>query len=102
MPVSIPPTEINGDKRRNIFLAIKEALNNVLKHSQGTLVRITVLLDDRLTIEIADNGVGINMEKMRKFGNGLNNMKKRMAGIDGDFSIDHHEGGTQACFSVGL
>ncbi|MDR3711277.1 MAG: sensor histidine kinase [Puia sp.] len=101
LPVSIPPTEINGDKRRNIFLSIKEALNNVLKHSQGTLVRITVLLDDRLTIEIADNGVGINMEKMRKFGNGLNNMKKRMAGIDGDFSIDH-EAGTRARFSVGL
>ncbi len=101
IPLSIPPTEISGDKRRNIFLSVKEALNNVLKHSQGTLVRITVLLDDKLTIEISDNGVGINMEKLRKFGNGLNNMKKRMAGIDGEFSIFHDEG-TRACFSVGL
>jgi signal transduction histidine kinase len=101
IPLSIPATEISGDKRRNIFLSIKEALNNVLKHSQGDLVLITVILDDKLIIEIADNGVGINMEELRKFGNGLNNMKKRMAGIDGDFSIFHDEG-TRACFTVGI
>ena len=30
------PTEITGDKRRNIFLCVKETLNNVLKHSKAT------------------------------------------------------------------
>jgi signal transduction histidine kinase len=47
---------------------------------------------DRLTIEIQDDGVGINMEKLRKFGNGLNNMKKRMASIEGEFKIENWKG----------
>jgi signal transduction histidine kinase len=92
MPASIPPRDISGEKRRNIFLSVKEALNNVLKHSQSSVVRINVSVSTRLIIEIQDDGVGINMEKLRKFGNGLNNMKKRMASIDGEFNIENSDG----------
>lgn len=101
MPATIPPREINGEKRRNIFLSVKEALNNVLKHSQGSVVKINVIVNDRLIIEILDDGVGINLEKLRKFGNGLNNMKKRMASIDGEFNIEN-EGGTRTTFCLAL
>jgi signal transduction histidine kinase len=92
MPASVPHREISGEKRRNIFLSVKEALNNVVKHSQSSEVRINVVVNDRLVIEIQDDGVGINLEKLRKFGNGLNNMKKRMASIDGEFAIENQEG----------
>jgi signal transduction histidine kinase len=92
MPSSIPHREINGEKRRNMFLSVKEALNNVLKHSQSSVVKINVSVADKLTIEIQDDGVGINMEKLRKFGNGLHNMKKRMTSIDGEFDIQNHHG----------
>ena len=92
MPASIPPREISGEKRRNIFLSVKEALNNVLKHSQSSVVTINVSVGDRLVIEIQDDGVGINMDRLRKFGNGLNNMKKRMASIDGEFNIENWKG----------
>jgi signal transduction histidine kinase len=101
MPASIPPREISGERRRNIFLSVKESLNNVLKHSQGTVVKINVLVNDRLTIEIQDDGVGIDMEKLRKFGNGLNNMKKRMITIDGEFHIENREG-TRTTFNLTL
>jgi signal transduction histidine kinase len=101
MPASIPPREISGEKRRNIFLSVKEALNNVLKHSQSTVVRINVTLNTRLIIEIQDDGIGINMEKLRKFGNGLNNMKKRMASIDGEFKIENADG-TRTTFYLAL
>ena len=101
MPASIPPHEISGEKRRNIFLSVKEALNNVLKHSQSSVVRINVTVNNRLTIEIQDDGVGINMEKLRKFGNGLNNMKKRMASIDGEFNIENSDG-TRTTFYLTL
>jgi len=101
MPATIPPREISGEKRRNIFLSVKEALNNVLKHSQSSVVRINVTINPRLTIEIQDDGVGINMEKLRKFGNGLNNMKKRMASIDGEFKIENREG-TRTTFQLSL
>jgi signal transduction histidine kinase len=101
MPASIPSREISGEKRRNIFLSVKEALNNVVKHSQSSVVRINVTIQDRLIIEIQDDGVGINMEKLRKFGNGLNNMKKRMASINGDFNIENHQG-TRTTFYLAL
>ncbi|HUB61181.1 MAG TPA: 7TM diverse intracellular signaling domain-containing protein [Puia sp.] len=89
MPAFIPPREISGEKRRNIFLSVKEALNNVLKHSQSSVVRINVTVHDRMIIEIRDDGIGIDLEKLRKFGNGLNNMKKRMASINGEFNIEN-------------
>ncbi|WP_431211157.1 sensor histidine kinase [Puia sp. P3] len=101
MPATIPPREISGEKRRNIFLSVKEALNNVLKHSQSSVVRINVTVNPHLTIEIQDDGVGINLEKLRKFGNGLNNMKKRMASIDGEFNIENREG-TRTTFHLTL
>lgn len=101
IPPSLPPHEISGEKRRNVFLSVKEALNNVLKHSQGTVVKISVTVNDKLLIEIMDNGVGINMDKLRKFGNGLNNMKKRMASIDGQFDIENREG-TRTSFCLSL
>lgn len=101
MPASIPAREISGEKRRNIFLSVKEALNNVLKHSQSSVVKINVNVNDRLIIEIQDDGVGINMDKLRKFGNGLNNMKKRMTSIDGEFNIENSDG-TRMTFYLAL
>jgi len=41
------------------------------------------------------------MEKLRKFGNGLNNMKKRMASIDGEFNIENSDG-TRTTFYLTL
>ncbi len=89
----LPAVQISGEKRRNIFLGIKEALNNIIKHAQATEVRIHVEATDHiLTIEIADNGIGIDPEKQRKFGNGLNNMKRRMESIDGTWEICSGQG----------
>ena len=101
MPASIPSREISGEKRRNIFLSVKESLNNVVKHSQSSVVKINVAVSERLMIEIQDDGVGINLEKLRKFGNGLNNMKKRMASIDGEFNIENWQG-TRTTFYLQL
>jgi len=101
MPAAIPAREISGEKRRNIFLSVKEALNNVLKHSQSSVVRINVTILDRMIIEIQDDGIGIDLEKLRKFGNGLNNMKKRMASINGEFNIENSQG-TRTTFYLTL
>ncbi len=101
MPASIPSREISGEKRRNIFLSVKEALNNVVKHSQSSVVRINVTVLDRMIIEIQDDGIGIDLEKLRKFGNGLNNMKKRMASINGEFNIENAQG-TRTTFYLSL
>lgn len=89
VPAVIQQADVSGEKRRNIFLSIKEALNNAMKHSQATQIQISITTtNNRLVIRIADNGVGIDAENLRRFGNGLSNMRRRMESIDGTFKIE--------------
>lgn len=91
-PESIPEIELAGDKRRNIFLCVKETLNNVLKHSKASLLIITIEANHHLRISIADNGTGIDMENLRQFGNGLKNIARRMESVGGTFTIRNNNG----------
>jgi signal transduction histidine kinase len=87
--------EMSGDVRRNIFLSVKEALTNILKHAHATNVVIDISMHtDHLIIRVSDNGVGIDSAKLRRFGNGMNNMKKRMQGLNGDLVIESSNGTT--------
>jgi signal transduction histidine kinase len=93
IPENLPNIVVSGEIRRNVFLVVKEALNNVLKHSQATEVAITLeRVSDGLKLFIQDNGTGINFEKLRQFGNGLKNMRKRMEDIQINFSIVNNNG----------
>ena len=93
IPKNLPNIQVIGTIRRNVFLVVKEALNNVLKHAKATEVNITLIrVEDGLTLYIQDNGTGINMDNLRQYGNGLKNMKKRMADIDVEFSIENKNG----------
>jgi len=84
---------VTGDLRRNIFLVVKEALNNILKHSKATEVDITLNgMPDGLILYIQDNGVGIDFENLRRFGNGLKNMRKRMEEMNIRFTIENNNG----------
>ena len=91
-PDIIPPTEISGDKRRNIFLCLKETLNNALKHSRASEMKINITVNHKLIIQISDNGIGIDPEKIRQFGNGLKNIASRMKNIGGTYSIKNNNG----------
>jgi len=89
----LPDMVVWGEIRKNVFLVIKETLNNVLKHAKATEVTITLTkVPDGLALYIQDNGVGIDLEKVRRFGNGLKNMKKRMEDMKIDFSIENNNG----------
>ena len=89
----LPDIAVNGAIRRNVFLVVKEALNNVLKHSKATEV-ILVLKKEHTVISllIQDNGTGIDFENLRRFGNGLKNMKARMNKSGIDFFIENKNG----------
>jgi signal transduction histidine kinase len=92
IPDHIPEKELSGDKRRNIFLCVKETLNNMLKHSKANELIIDIKVNSVLMIKIHDNGVGIDLQKIRQFGNGLQNIERRMKGIGGDFEIANNNG----------
>lgn len=92
IPNDIPEKELVGDKRRNIFLCVKETLNNMLKHSGATELNIDISTNEVLEIKIHDNGKGIDMGQLRQFGNGLQNIQRRMNIIGGDFEIKNNNG----------
>jgi signal transduction histidine kinase len=92
VPDFIPDIEISGEKRRNVFLVVKEALNNALKHSKTTRLVLRILIEEELRIEVHDFGQGIQTEKMRQFSNGLTNMQRRMESIGGTIWIKKENG----------
>lgn len=89
LPETIPDFELNGMVRRNIFLVVKESLNNMLKYANATEVNFKMMIkDNKMLIELSDNGKGFELDKTRRFGNGLKNMKSRMDDIKGNFIIE--------------
>ncbi len=91
-PQQIPDKEITGDKRRNIFLCVKETLNNAWKHSGASVITIDIKINHSLVIQISDEGKGIDMQNLRQFGNGLKNIARRMESIGGIFTIKNNHG----------
>jgi signal transduction histidine kinase len=105
LPPELPPLALPTEARHQIFLAAKEALNNVLKHAHAEHVRIQVSLNkDGFEIVIEDDGSGFDSSapiKRAGGGNGLTNMRERLANIGGQFECQSHPGhGTRIRFHV--
>jgi streptogramin lyase len=87
-PDDIPANEVSDEYRRNVFLVIKEAINNISKHSKATSVRLSMHIKEKLAeFEISDNGTGFSVKEKQDWGNGLQNMSQRMKDIGGNFQI---------------
>ena len=93
IPDNIPGIIIKGEQRRNIFLSVKEALHNILKHSDATCVELSFLTNEnRGEIIIHDNGKGIAADQANSFGNGLQNMQQRMQSAGGYMNLKNNNG----------
>jgi signal transduction histidine kinase len=101
MPDDLPPILVSGEFRRNIYLAIKETLHNIVKHAQATLVSISIETGKKFIVTIKDDGTGFNQGETRPYSNGLINIKKRMNDIGGTVQIESGEG-TSICLDVPL
>jgi signal transduction histidine kinase len=89
--------------RHNVLLASTEALNNVLKHSGASEVRIRVVLEPTLlSIEINDNGHGFELATGEAKRSGLLHMRQRMAEIGGTCELTTAGAGTQVRFTLPL
>jgi signal transduction histidine kinase len=115
LPPEIPPHPFSSEERHNVFLTFEEALNNVLKHSGATRVQVEMGVNGRaFQIKIADNGHGFDgadpaapaaavQNSGKRGGNGLMNMKQRLADIGGDCSIASQPGaGTTIMMQIPL
>ena len=91
LPAKIPHQPLSSEIRHNLFLTFEEALNNVLKHSGATNVKVTMnATSSSFELSIADNGKGFNIPAPNtqprggRSGNGLKNMRQRLSGIGGE------------------
>jgi signal transduction histidine kinase/ligand-binding sensor domain-containing protein len=87
IPRQVPDLPLDTTARHGIFLAAREALNNLVKHSRATEARLAVrVARDSLEIRIEDNGRGFSQEWEAK-GYGVANLRERMHACGGDCSI---------------
>ena len=91
-PDDIPQDYVSSEFRRNIYLTVKESLHNIVKHAQATDVFINIRITNWLSIDIKDNGIGIDGAENKSFGNGLINMKARIQELKGRFEIINNNG----------
>ena len=112
VPLQFPVVHLSAETRHNLFLAFKEALHNVVKHSQASQVRVTVDLNPvDFSLSVEDNGRGFNLAANRNSpsidplrlsaGNGLTNMRRRLEKIGGRCEIQSSPGlGAKIRFTV--
>jgi signal transduction histidine kinase len=95
-PSAIPDYPIDGSTRRNIFLLLKEALHNVVKHAGAKQVYIGITIDNNsIHITVQDDGKGIPAEQLKQnAGNGLSNMHQRIKDLNGYMDIKNDSGTT--------
>jgi signal transduction histidine kinase/ligand-binding sensor domain-containing protein len=85
---NLPGVTLTAEVRHNMLLVIKEALNNAVKHSGATEVKLRLTVSDGvMSIEVSDNGRGFAADATREGGNGLRNMAARMEEIGGQFVV---------------
>lgn len=92
IPQNIPSVELSGEKRRNIFMVIKECFTNIIKHANATAVDFTVRVKDEIIFTITDNGKGFNDQDILPFKNGIRNMKERIEHVGGKMEISGKNG----------
>jgi signal transduction histidine kinase len=91
---------IGIDFKRNVFLAFKEILNNIAKHSMATRVNVHIAFwDGTLEMNIGDNGKGFE-ESATHRGNGLKSIRRRAQNVHGTCDVASRPGhGTTVRFS---
>lgn len=83
----------NVKARRNILMIIRELMNNTLKHSKASQFHLFIYIkEENWIMEISDNGIGFQEEKILMAGNGLNNIKKRCSELNGTYFFQSTKG----------
>ncbi|MEO6567213.1 MAG: two-component regulator propeller domain-containing protein [Opitutaceae bacterium] len=97
IPLRLPNWPIFAEARHHLFLAFREALNNVVKHAEARCVTVTLGVDDvELWVRVEDDGRGFDpqpstVSEMRE-GEGLANMRQRLADVGGRCDITQMAG----------
>ena len=108
------PAEIDGmspDEDRALFRIVQESVNNVLRHSGGTAITVSLTTNGRdVNLEIADNGRGMTAEELQQaegaasLGVGISGMRERVLALGGTMTVasTHHGVTVEALIPCGI
>lgn len=89
---SLASHSLSMDKRKNLYLFFKEAVNNCAKHSEATHVNVSITSrDHQVHLQISDDGKGFESENQYS-GNGMSTMKSRAKQLNGTLEINSGNG----------
>lgn len=93
---SVEEFHLEMDKRRNLYLVFKEAINNIAKHAEATAVDVRIFRNNQqLHLVVQDDGKGFETaytDRHDSKHNGLVNMRKRAEALYGTITIESCEG----------
>lgn len=99
--------EITPDGETALFRIVQESVNNVLRHSGGTTIKVILSHTGKeITLEIEDNGRGMGVEELEQvqgtasLGVGIVGMRERVRQLDGTFRISSSPRGTRVFVSL--
>jgi signal transduction histidine kinase len=89
----LPAVPLDLPERRNLLLAVKEAIRNAARHSGADEVTLKLaIVDNSLKVVVEDNGRGFSSAENPDARNGMTNMKQRLADIGGSFTLNSSPG----------
>ncbi len=93
VPSEIPDVVIGTVAKRNLFLAMKEGLNNIFKHANATSINYSITLGPgSVKLKLEDNGIGFDPSSTREHGYGIKNLRKRMDEIGAKIVVESTHG----------
>ncbi|MBU6409431.1 MAG: ATP-binding protein, partial [Verrucomicrobia bacterium] len=100
LPDHPPAQAISAEVRHNLFLAVKEALNNIVRHSHAREVHLRATVKGgALNVTVEDDGRGFAEMPDNACADGLRNMRQRMEEVSGACRIESRPGaGTKISF----
>ncbi len=92
VPLTFPSVTLGGQVRHGLLLAVKESLNNLVRHASATQVEFGMgLVKGVLEIVIRDNGKGFDVSAGAD-GHGLKNLPARLAKLGGSCQVQSVSG----------
>jgi signal transduction histidine kinase len=84
----LPSNDLDPETRQNLWMLLKEATNNAVKHSDCSEMRIrTAVADNTLSVKIIDNGKGFDVSGAAHKGKGLGAMYSRAERLKGEINV---------------
>jgi signal transduction histidine kinase len=92
--IDLANRQLSMEARSEVYLFLKEAINNAVKHSSANAVSLSLVRSgDYLEFSVSDNGTGFDERRIKK-GNGLCSMQERASEIGATLALQSNERGT--------